>query len=85
MLVEKKIPLKLLTGIASVEGVCEILEVDCYVSLNEMYLCELVHVFKINKAKLERCQEIKVSPPLPRHVTTFLNHTHSSRTPSWGL
>lgn len=42
-----------------------------YVSLNEMYLCELVHALKINKAELEevpRNKSIPSAPPPPPHV-----------------
>lgn len=38
--------------------------------LMKMYLCKLVHVLRINKAKQNqrRCQEIKVSPLFPSRV-----------------
>lgn len=57
----------------------ERLKADMYVSLNEMYLCELVHALKINKAKLEEAPRNKSLPsaPPPPHVAKLPEpHTH---------
>lgn len=57
-----------------------------YVSLNEMYLCELVHALKINKAKLKEVPRDKCLPSAPPHMwLSFLDHTPICHITFWGL
>ena len=59
---------------------------DFCVSLKEMYVCELVHVSKINKRKLEKVPRNKSLLSAPPNIQlSFLNHTQISHVAFWGL